>query len=719
MNCSVKKHLTILAVFVIAVCLALVLVNHNIDAKEIHSGKMISVSQNGHANYKTISEAVHAAYPGDTVVVHGGIYRETVTFPRGGNGETARITLKAAEREKVIITGSDIVQSLDWASDSGNVYTLVKDNTYFGDFNPFNVKWMSKGGSYSDYFSCGCVYMNGNVLSQVFTRDAVYTTSNSWFAEVGDVQTTIWANFGGLNPTDSRNSTEINVRKQCITATWNQGYITIDGLTVMHGCGPKTIDFWQTRAEPMDGAIATNGGYYWIIQNCEAYQNRGVAIDYGNGSRKKEDENGGEPKLYGHHIIRYCNVHDNGTNGMMAYRGAYTEIYGCTLANNNTLNTGLLSEAYIKDVSSGFGIYIHHNYFYSDQDWAVYPIWLDSECDGSRVSNNVFYCRGDGHGFTYIFYEVNHGWQLCDNNIFIGVGFGNDSASHVYFVNNLWLNLPQTESHRTWPGVGKWGFKGSEGWDGYQRAMRAMKPGTLDIISTCHNETSRYETYCRFNKMINNIFFDRGIIGRRSIDGEPSEVSEEQYNGITAEVVLSDQEGVDPDYSGGSWSHPEVGNLPIAWVEVYEGSVGVATRTWGNECDYNVYYGGAQKINYQYATARGYEADKNSKVVAGGSYTVTATKDSLKLTLTIDDSCSTIKAPSITGAYLGNTTLYRQMGYDFYAPDVNTDFFGNLRDKKKTVVGPFANLKAGINTFKLWPLNKIPIQTALISVMEK
>ncbi|VBB04926.1 pectin lyase fold/virulence factor [Lucifera butyrica] len=698
---KVRQGITVL-VFVFSLLLFFT-GNAEVCGVQTISGRTITVKQDGTGGYTSIQAAVYAAHPGDTVVVYGGTYRETVVFPHGGKDAKSRITLKAAHDEKPIITGSNIVQPKEWRPDSGNVYTLVKDNTYFGDFNPFAEKWMAKGSQYSDFFTCGCVYINGNVLSQVFKKADVYTTSNSWYADVSGGKTTIWANFNGLDPTNIANSTEINVRKQCITAAWNQGYITIDGMTVIHGCGPKTIDFWMSTAKPMAGAISTNGGYYWIIQNCEAYQNRGVAIDFGNGSHMQELMNGGEPKLYGHHIIRYCNVHDNGTNGMMAYRGAYTEIYGCTLADNNTLNTGLLSEAYIKDVSGGFGIYIHNNYFYSDQDWAVFPIWLDSECDGCRVSKNLFYCKGNGHGFTYLASECNSGWQLYDNNILVGVGWDIMESSHNYFVHNLWLNTPKDSSKRMWPYfyATEYGFNGTEGYDGYARAMRIMKPGTLKPITTIQNSTSRFETFSRFNKMLNNIFFDYGPYGTRSAN----EVRADKYNGVYAEVYLSTAPGVDPDYSGGSWKDENHKNYPIAWVEAYPGTVGKGTIYWGNECDYNVYYGGANKIDYQYATARGYEADKNSKVVAGSgnSYKVTATRNSFKLTLNVDDSASTLNAPAITGTYLGNTTAYKQLGYDFYAPGVDTDFFGHKRNSKNTVAGPFANLKARINTFELWP----------------
>jgi alpha-N-arabinofuranosidase len=672
-----KKRLSLLLVFVMAICFTMASVNSHADAEG--SGKIFTVKQDGNGDYTTISAAVKNVQAGDTVEIYGGTYREEVVIPRGGNGESSRVTLKAASGQKVIITGSDIVNPEEWTQDSGNVYTLVKANSYFGDFNPFSIKWQKKGFQYSDYFICGCVYINGIVLSQVFKKDDVYTTPNSWFAEVTSDKTTISVNFGGLDPTDLSNSTEINVRKQCVSAAWNQGYITIDGLTAIHGCGPKTTGFAKYGSKPMEGAIATNGGYYWIIENCELYQNRGVAIDFGLGSRDLQNSNGGEPKLYGHHIIRYCNVHDNGTNGVMAYRGAYTEMYGCVLANNNALNTGLTSEGFFKNVNSGFGINIHDNYFYSDQNCDTYPIWLDCESDGSRITRNIFYSAGpNGKGLSVIFWEQGGGWNLCANNIFVSAGINIHCSTNTFVVNNLFLNNTKGTYY---PGNPK-AYK-AYGYNGYSRVLRAMKPGTLTPISTVNNPTSHFETYLRFNKLYNNIFFGEGLTGAK----EATECSNEEYNGIFAEFI-------------------NVGdNTKDIWQAVYEGTDGKGTISYGNECDYNVYYGGAEKIDYQYASAHGYEADKNSKVVAGSeySYHVTGDKNSFALTLTVDDTCSAIKAPAITSEYLGNAALYASLGYDFYAPNVDTDFYGDARDSKNTIVGPFAHLKAGSNMFKLWP----------------
>jgi len=42
---------------------------------------------------------------------------------------------QAAEGEKVVITGSEVVKN--WIKESGNVWKVEVPNSLFGDFNPF------------------------------------------------------------------------------------------------------------------------------------------------------------------------------------------------------------------------------------------------------------------------------------------------------------------------------------------------------------------------------------------------------------------------------------------------------------------------------------------------------------------------------------------------------------------------------------------------------
>ena len=92
-------------------------------------GKVYHVSQN-HAKaddanpgtkdlpWRTIGKAASVASAGDTVRVHGGVYREEVRVTNSGRLGSP-ITFRA-DKGKVTITGSDLVKI--WARHSGNVY---------------------------------------------------------------------------------------------------------------------------------------------------------------------------------------------------------------------------------------------------------------------------------------------------------------------------------------------------------------------------------------------------------------------------------------------------------------------------------------------------------------------------------------------------------------------------------------------------------------------
>lgn len=651
------------------------------EAQRSSRGVELVVKQDGSTQFSSIQAAVMAAKPGDTVTVCRGTYRETVVFPLGGETDDCRITLRAKLGDEVVITGAEPVEPVEWSTDRGGVYRLVKDNRYFDSFNPFAERWAAKSDDYPDYFSCGCVYLGDTDLRQVFTPGDVYDTPLSWYSETEESHTTVWANFGGIDPTNPASHTEINKRKQCITAAWNLGYITIDGIAITRGCGPKTVNFAQYGSRPMEGALSTNGGYRWIIENCKAYQNRGVAIDYGLGSRGHQNANGGEPQRYGHHLIRGCNASDNGTNGVMAYRGAYTEICNCVFANNNTLNTGLLSEGYVKNVNSGFGINVHDNYFYSNQAWDTFSIWFDCEDDGAQIQNNIIYSAGpEGHGFSVIYWEQSGGWCLCANNILVNNGFVNISNSNVYMVNNLFLN---NTKGAFFPGLLD-PFK-SYGYNGYTRVLRAMKPGTLTPICTRGTDgDSHYESYVRFNKAYGNIFFGIGMTSSSRAD-----------------------EVADSDYDGHFYEFVNVGDArekKDVWQATDPNYQATATKYYGNECDYNLYCAGAQKLDYQYAAARGYQADAHSLELEKDCYCrIEGDRTGCTLTLALSDSATALHPPAVSSAFLGNTALYETLGYDFFAPDVNKDFFGKKRDMVNTVPGPFAEMKGGTITYPLWP----------------
>ncbi len=69
---------------------------------------------------KTISSALAKAFPGDTVWVHQGTYREMIVFPRDGTGPGKPISLRAHSGSRVEVKGSEVVTG--WTRHSGNIW---------------------------------------------------------------------------------------------------------------------------------------------------------------------------------------------------------------------------------------------------------------------------------------------------------------------------------------------------------------------------------------------------------------------------------------------------------------------------------------------------------------------------------------------------------------------------------------------------------------------
>jgi len=158
----------------------------------------------GEMPFKTVQHAADVAQPGDVITVHQGVYRERINPPRGGKSDRKRIIYQAAPGEKVEIKGSEVVAN--WVKVQGDVWQARLPNTFFGSFNPYSDlihgDWFDPKGR---PHHTGAVYLNGEWLTEAADLDDVLkpTASNAlWFAEVDKENTTIWAQFKGVNPNE-------------------------------------------------------------------------------------------------------------------------------------------------------------------------------------------------------------------------------------------------------------------------------------------------------------------------------------------------------------------------------------------------------------------------------------------------------------------------------------------------------------------------------------
>jgi alpha-N-arabinofuranosidase len=114
---------------------------------------------------RTISAASRLAQPGDVITVHGGVYRERINAPRGGESDRKRIVYQAAPGEKVIIKGSEVVKG--WQKVQNDTWKVSIPNSFFRDFNPYSDlihgDWFNPKGR--DHHT-GAVYLNGHWLTE-------------------------------------------------------------------------------------------------------------------------------------------------------------------------------------------------------------------------------------------------------------------------------------------------------------------------------------------------------------------------------------------------------------------------------------------------------------------------------------------------------------------------------------------------------------------------
>ena len=108
--------------------------------------------------FKTISAALAADLmsPGDTLLIGGGLYRESILPKTGGSGAFARIVIASKPQEDVIITGADPVGRADYLDSELWVIDNYNPLDFFGDGTTYEREM---------------VIADGQVLTPVFLRD--------------------------------------------------------------------------------------------------------------------------------------------------------------------------------------------------------------------------------------------------------------------------------------------------------------------------------------------------------------------------------------------------------------------------------------------------------------------------------------------------------------------------------------------------------------------
>jgi alpha-N-arabinofuranosidase len=415
------------------------------DAKEFHVAIDGNDGNRGSKSspFRTIQHAADLAKPGDTITVHAGVYRERVNPPRGGTSDRERIVYQAARGEKVEIAGSEVIPW--WTRAHDDIWTVTLPNTYFGDFNPFtNVIHGDWFNAKNRIHHTGAVYIDGTWLNEAASLDDVTnhaTPAQLWFAEVNaDGDTTLWARFKTVDPT--RRVAEINARRTVFYPDkCGVNYITVRGFTLRDAATP-----WAPPTAEQVGLIGTHWSKGWIIESniirhsaCsgialgkygDEWDNRSESAEGYVATIRRALSNGWNKATVGSHIVRGNDISECEQSGIVGSLGAaFSVVTGNTIHDIHVRQ--LFSGAEMAGIKfhGGIDVQITRNRIYH----CCGGLWLDWMAQGARVSQNLFH---DNLSYD-LFFEVDHGPILVDNNIFLS-GHALESRSRgCAFAHNL------------------------------------------------------------------------------------------------------------------------------------------------------------------------------------------------------------------------------------------------------------------------------------------
>jgi len=396
---------------------------------------------------RTIQRAAELAQPGDTITVHAGVYRERINPPRGGTSDRRRIVYRAAPGEAVAIKGSEVVNT--WTKVDGDVWKVTLPNSFFGQFNPYrdliHGDWFDRRKR--DHHT-GAVYLDGHWLTEAAALDEVLSpkgTNALWFAEVDEANTTIWAQFNGVNPNERL--VEINVRQTVFYPDQpGRNFITVRGFTLEHAATP-----WAPPTAEQIGLIGTHWSKGWVIENNTVRYSTCSGIALGKHGDQFDNTSANTAEGYvktierahahaipwtkeniGHHVVRHNTVAHCEQAGIVGSLGAAF----CSVTDN------VIHDIHVRRLFSGAemaGIKFHAAIDTELRGNHIFRtcrgLWLDWMAQGTRVSRNLFHDNASED----LFVEVDHGPFVVDNNLFLSPTALLDMSQGGAYAHNLFV----------------------------------------------------------------------------------------------------------------------------------------------------------------------------------------------------------------------------------------------------------------------------------------
>jgi Right handed beta helix region/Chondroitinase B len=322
---------------------------------------------------RTVGQAVSGAQAGDTLLVHGGIYRESVRIDQSGT-EAKPIIIRAAEGEYVVLTGADHLT--EWVEVPG------EDHVYVADWPHRFITWNEHNTHPHDEFHrligrCEQVFINAYPMRQVLTRDKL--TRGTFFVDF-EAKRLYVRSADDRDLTGNRTRVEASTRDRILSIKGD--HVTIRGLRFRYAAN---------RAQ--HGAVELAGDHLAVADCVFEYTNSSGAEFTG------EDI-----------TVRHCTFQHNGQLGFGASRAHRLHLTGCTVRNNNTKGFERGWEAGGDKICLARGVVLENSTFVENRGDGI---WFDIGNEDCVVRN----CLIASNENAGIFYEISYGLHTHDNVI--------------------------------------------------------------------------------------------------------------------------------------------------------------------------------------------------------------------------------------------------------------------------------------------------------------
>ena len=333
---------------------------------------------------RTIAQAAALVEPGDTVIIHSGIYREATVIEKSGKTGNP-ITFQAAAGAGVIMTGADRISEWTEVKGDGRIYSTPWPHEF--------ITWNRQNTHPDDDYHrligrCEQVFINGYALRQVLERDKL--SRGTFYVDLNGKRLYVW-NYDNQDLSSGKVTVEASVRDRILTVKGD--YVTVKGIRFRYAAN---------RAQ--HGAVEFSGNHLTVEDCVFEYTNAGGA------SFRGEDI-----------TVRRCTFQYNGQLGFGAGRAHRLLMTGCTVRNNNIKGFNRGWEAGGNKICLARGVVLENSTFVENRGNGI---WFDIGNEDCTVRNCLIAYNEDAG----IFYEISYGLHAHDN-VIVGNGLAGTSGA--------------------------------------------------------------------------------------------------------------------------------------------------------------------------------------------------------------------------------------------------------------------------------------------------